>query len=137
MTNLYRPLLAELGLTYPQYLVMLVLWEQDGLGIGAIAEKLHQDSGSVTPLVKRLERLGYLSRERSSLDERALRIVLTQPGRELRGAAAKVTAQVTHACNIGQADLDELMSRIGVLARTLAGGSDSASIPQSGRCEVS
>ncbi|UUZ56206.1 MarR family transcriptional regulator [Massilia sp. H-1] len=77
MTQLYKPLLAELRLTYPQYLVMLVLWEEEGLGIRDVAMRLDQDSGSITPIVKRLEAEGYLLRNRDPKDERNRVLTLT------------------------------------------------------------
>jgi DNA-binding MarR family transcriptional regulator len=88
--RVYRPILTELGLTYPQYLVMLVLWECDGLGVKALGERLMLDSGTLTPLLKRLETAGLIRRERSRQDERQLRLHLTQAGDGLRAKAACV-----------------------------------------------
>src|SRR5256885_12152698 len=73
MTKLYKPLLDELGLTYPQYLVMLALWEQDGLAVSGLGERLSLDSGTLTPLLKRLEAAGLISRLRDVEDERRVR----------------------------------------------------------------
>ncbi|WDG52106.1 MULTISPECIES: MarR family winged helix-turn-helix transcriptional regulator [Pseudomonas] len=83
MTKVYKPLLQELGLTYPQYLAMMVLWEQDGLTVGEISSRLLTDPGSLTPLLKRLEAEGLLSRTRSREDERVVIIELTEQGRAL------------------------------------------------------
>ena len=80
MHRLYRQRLKSLGLTYPQYLVMLVLWEQDGLAVGQIGERLKLDSATLTPLLKRLEAAGHLQRLRDTTDERRLRLQLTPKG---------------------------------------------------------
>src|SRR3954462_10871670 len=84
MTKLYKPLLDELGLTYPQYLVMLVLWERDGLTVSEIGERLSLDSGTLTPLLKRLEAAELVSRIRDTDDERRVHIRLTAAGRRLK-----------------------------------------------------
>jgi DNA-binding MarR family transcriptional regulator len=95
----YAPHLAELGLTYPQYLTMLVLWETDApLTVGAIGERLRLDSGTLTPLLKRLEDTGLVERRRDADDERRVNIALTDDGRALRARAAGVPAKV-FACN--------------------------------------
>ncbi|HYO20424.1 MAG TPA: MarR family transcriptional regulator, partial [Dermatophilaceae bacterium] len=88
LTAAYRPLLADLGVTYPQYLVMLVLWEDDGLGVGEIGERLSLDSGTVSPLLKRLESAGLVDRVREDADERRVSIHLTAAGRALEQRAA-------------------------------------------------
>lgn len=99
MTQAYQPLLAPLGLTYPQYLVLLVLWEEDGLLVKAIGERLDLDSGTLTPLLKRLEAAGRVVRERQADDQRQVRIRLTQTGRELEIRAAAVPREL--ACRYG------------------------------------
>jgi len=86
----YRPLLADLGLTYSQYLVMLVLWERDGLGVGELGERLDLDSGTLSPLLRRLERAGLVRRERATSDERRVAIHLTGRGRDLQERAAGI-----------------------------------------------
>src|SRR5215204_691154 len=83
----YKPLLEPLGLTYPQYLVLMVLWEQDGLMVKEIGEKLTLDSGTLTPMLKRLEVAGFVKRKRDKKDERQVIITLTEKGRELRNSA--------------------------------------------------
>lgn len=83
-TKLYKPLLQPWGLTYPQYLVMLALWENDDCMVSELGERLFLDSGTLTPLLKRMESTGWLQRQRDSADERRVRIVLTAAGRELR-----------------------------------------------------
>lgn len=80
----YKPLLDALGLTYPQYLVLSVLWEEDGQTISAIAARLALESSTITPLVKRLEQAGFVERQRSAADERQVHVRLTEPGRDLR-----------------------------------------------------
>ena len=87
MTKVYKPLLQALGLTYPQYLAMMVLWERDGLTVGEISTRLLTDPGSLTPLLKRLETEGLLSRTRSREDERVVIVELTAQGRALRDKA--------------------------------------------------
>jgi DNA-binding MarR family transcriptional regulator len=100
MTKAYKPLLDRLGLTYPQYLVMLVLWEQDGVLVKDIGARLFLDSGTLTPLLKRLEANGLVARNRDPQDERQVRISLSADGRALRAQAAEVPAQLL--CASGQ-----------------------------------
>jgi DNA-binding MarR family transcriptional regulator len=92
MTKVYKPLLAKLGMTYPQYLVMLVLWENDGLMVSRIGERLYLDSGTLTPLLKRLEAGGLITRVRDAEDERRVQIHLTVAGRALKAEAASIPA---------------------------------------------
>jgi DNA-binding MarR family transcriptional regulator len=95
----YKPLLEPLGLTYPQYLVLLVLWEGDGLMVKEIGARLHLDSGTMTPILKRLEAAGYIRRTRAPENERQLRIDLTESGRALREQALVGRANVV--CALG------------------------------------
>ena len=90
VTGLYRPLLEPLGLTYPQYLVMLVLWEQDGLTVRELGQRLQLDSGTLTPLLKRLQAAGLVNRQRRKADEREVDIRLTEAGLALREQASDV-----------------------------------------------
>lgn len=90
LTRLYRPALDELGLTYPQYLVMLVLWENDRQSVSEIGTRLHLDSGTLTPLLKRMEANGLLRRQRDTADERRVLVSLTKKGDELQGPARRV-----------------------------------------------
>ncbi|WCC79786.1 MarR family transcriptional regulator [Cutibacterium equinum] len=95
VTRAYRPLLENIGLTYPQYLVMLVLWQADGpVGVNDIGARLHLDSGTLTPLLRRLEQAGFVTRTWSDNDGRRRLISLTSEGRSLRGKAAGVPEQV-------------------------------------------
>ncbi|WP_019645203.1 MarR family winged helix-turn-helix transcriptional regulator [Novispirillum itersonii] len=107
LTRAYRPVLAPLDLTYPQYLVMLVLWERDGLSVGDLGQRLRLDSGTLTPLLKRMEAAGLLSRQRASDDERRVEIHLTEAGRTLRQAATAVPPQMLCAMGLS---IDELKS---------------------------
>jgi DNA-binding MarR family transcriptional regulator len=86
----YQPLLARLGLTYPRYLVLLVLWEEDGLSVKQIGRRLHLDSGTLTPLLKRLEQAGLVRRLRATHDERVLQVSLTAAGRRLERRAQEI-----------------------------------------------
>ena len=107
-TRFYKPRLDALGLTYPQYLVFLVLWEQDGLTVKALGEKLFLDSGTITPLVKRLEARGLLRRQRDDEDERQVRIFLTPEGRALRAKALAVPLAVGKALGEQAAEAGDL-----------------------------
>jgi DNA-binding MarR family transcriptional regulator len=97
MTKVYKPLLQELGLTYPQYLAMMVLWEGDGITVGEISTRMLTDPGSLTPLLKRLEAEGLITRTRSSKDERVVELRLTQAGRDLQEKAKRVPACILAA----------------------------------------
>lgn len=102
--RVYKPLLDRLGLTYPQYLVMLVLWERDGVPVKAIGERLLLDSGTLTPLLKRLEAAELIKRTRSTEDERQVMIALTAKGEALREKAKAVPQAIltSSACSLGE-----------------------------------
>ena len=119
MLQSYKPLLAELGITYPQYLVMLVLWEQDGVSLKHLSERPGLDSGSVTPLVKRLEEASFLTRRRDPQDERNLVVELTAAGRQLQVKAEQASSQFVSACSLSQSEGGDLRDRLAVLTRTL------------------
>ncbi|AZD03627.1 MarR family winged helix-turn-helix transcriptional regulator [Pseudomonas chlororaphis] len=110
MTKVYKPLLQELGLTYPQYLAMMVLWEQDGLTVGEISSRLLTDPGSLTPLLKRLEAEGLLSRTRSREDERVVIIELTEQGRTLYDRARGVPQCILGASGLTLEQLRKLQA---------------------------
>lgn len=112
MTKLYKPLLESLGLTYPQYLVMLILWEKDCLALKDIGEQLNIDSGALTPVMKRLEALGYLVRRRLPINERALEIALTPQGKALREKALDVNRFIGLACDSSDDELNNLRSSL-------------------------
>lgn len=107
MTKLYKPLLDKLKLTYPQYLVMLVLWERDGLMVSELGERLSLDSGTLTPLLKRLETNGLVARIRDVADERRVHVSLTAAGRRLKARAASVPACLMAA---SQCSIEELVA---------------------------
>ena len=94
IVNLYTPFLKPLGLTYTQYIVFLVLWEQDGITVGELGAKLHLDNGTITPLLKKMQDKGYVTRERSKSDERVVIVSLTDEGRALREEAVKIPASI-------------------------------------------
>ena len=120
MTKLYKPLLDELGLTYPQYLVMLLLWEQDEVSVSALGERLYLDSGTLTPLLKRMQASGLLTRTRSVQDERRVLISLTEAGRQLKARAAKVPGCVVRATHCPVSELMALTQQVQALRRQLA-----------------
>lgn len=104
----YRPVLEPVGLTHPQYLVMLALWERQPLSVRELADLLSLEPGTVSPLIKRLEALGYVARERSRSDERVLEVRLTAAGRELRAYAETIPAAMMQRLGMGQEELREL-----------------------------
>ncbi|MDR3451643.1 MAG: MarR family transcriptional regulator [Rhodoferax sp.] len=119
MTKLYKPLLGELGLTYPQYLVMLVLWEQDGLAVSELGERLYLDSGTLTPLLKRLEAAGLIARLRAVEDERRVHLTLTAAGRRLKARAAKIPGCILDASQCSLSELVSLTQQVQALRRRL------------------
>lgn len=112
VTRCYQPLLAELDLTYPQYLVMLVLWEQDDVTVKFIGDRLLLDSGTLTPLLKRLEQSGLIRRERRQENEREVRIMLTDAGHALRDKAKSVPLALKDAMGLEVDELIELRARL-------------------------
>lgn len=120
MTKVYKPLLEELGLTYPQYLAMLVLWERDGLMVSELGERLYLDSGTLTPLLKRLEASGYISRIRDVEDERRVNITLTSSGRKLKTRAAKIPGCILSASQCALPELVALTNQVQGLRQRLA-----------------
>lgn len=119
MTKLYKPLLDALELTYPQYLVMLVLWERDGLSVSALGERLYLDSGTLTPLLKRMEAAGWLVRQRSTEDERRVEVHLTADGRKLKTKAASIPRCVVQASGYPVSDLMGLTQQVQTLRTRL------------------
>ena len=120
MTKLYKPLLDELSLTYPQYLAMLALWEEDGLSVSQLGERLRLDSGTLTPLLKRLEAQGLVSRLRAVEDERRVHLMLTPAGRKLRARAEKVPGCILEASQCSLAELGQLTRQVQSLRDRLA-----------------
>ena len=112
MTKVYRPLLAELGLTYPQYLVLLVLWETDDISVSALGERLYLDSGTLTPLLKRMELAGWLRRARAADDERRVQVTLTGAGQALHEQASKIPQCLMQATQCAVPELVALTQQL-------------------------
>jgi MarR family transcriptional regulator, organic hydroperoxide resistance regulator len=125
VTQLYRPLLDALGLTFPQYLVMLVLWERDRTTIGELAAALELDHGTLSPLLKRLEAHGLLERRRRTDDERVVDVVLTAAGRELEQQAAVVPQVIVDSYGVDAAEFEALRARLRELTRSVSAASQS------------
>ena len=119
MTRIYKPLLDELGLTYPQYLAMLTLWERDGLMVSELGERLHLDSGTLTPLLKRLESGGLISRIRDVADERRVHVRLTAAGRRLKARAAKIPGCILSAAQCSIPEIVSLTQQVQALRQRL------------------
>lgn len=117
MTRLYRPILDALGLTYPQYLAMLVLWEQSPRTVGALGDALDLDSSTLTPLLKRLEAGGLVERRRDPDDERRVIVALTDKGQALREQAASVPEKLFCALNMPLETVTTLRERLKTVAR--------------------
>ena len=108
VSSAYRPLLDELNLTYPQYLVLLVLWEDEACSIGQLGDRLHLDSGTLSPLIKRLEAAGLVRRQRSNADERRVDVTLTAEGRALEDRAACIPERLLGSTDADPAQLAAL-----------------------------
>lgn len=118
-TNLYRPLLEDLGLTYPQYLVMLVLWERESLTVKELGSALRLDSGTLSPLLKRLQARGLLTRQRTEEDERSVAVAITDDGRALRQQARGIPERVVSATGMEIAEAIELRTTLHELTSAL------------------
>ncbi|MDI9590907.1 MAG: MarR family transcriptional regulator [Acidobacteriota bacterium] len=115
LTRRYKPFLDPLGLTYPQYVTMMALWERDEVKVGELGERVHLDSATLTPLLKRLEARGYVTRRRSAADERAVIVSLTDEGRQLRERALEVPSCIAGCVALSPeegAQLKELLERL-------------------------
>ncbi|WET49457.1 MarR family transcriptional regulator [Chryseobacterium indologenes] len=112
ITGLYRPFLDELDITYPQYLVMMVLWNNDGLTVSHIGEKLFLDSGTLTPLLKRLEAKGFIIRKRKKEDERVVEIFLDEAGKQLQKKACEIPGKIQEKLGIQPEELLELKETV-------------------------
>lgn len=119
MTARYRVALAELGLTYPQYLVMRLLWEEPSVPVGRIGDRLSLESSTLSPLLKRLEALGLITRTRDVTDERLVIIGLTRTGRRMRERAADVTLDLCEAVGMSLDDAAALVDQLRVLDQNL------------------
>ncbi|MBA9060999.1 DNA-binding MarR family transcriptional regulator [Methylobacterium fujisawaense] len=120
MTKSYRPLLERLGLTYPQYLVLLVLWEQDGVTVSEIGRRLRLDSGTLTPVLKRLESAGFLLRTRRQSDEREVEIALTPEGAALRADAVSVRESVMCQLELSEPEIRALRKDLSLVIERLS-----------------
>ncbi|WP_294274493.1 MarR family transcriptional regulator [uncultured Chryseobacterium sp.] len=119
ITGLYRPFLDELDMTYPQYLVMMVLWEHDGMTVSCIGEKLYLDSGTLTPLLKRLEAKGMITRQRKKEDERVVEIFITEAGKQLKSRACSVPEKIIASTKVDPEDLIRLKESVQNIIKTL------------------
>ena len=108
VVNLYTPLLKPLGLTYTQYIVFLVLWEQDGITVGTLGEKLMLDNGTLSPLLKKMQKAGYIERRRSPEDERVVEITLTEKGRQLQQQAKDIPLQAAGSVDFPREKAEQL-----------------------------
>lgn len=121
----YKPIMAELGLTYPQFLVLMALWEEDGQGVGQLGERLGLESNTLTPLLKRMEAAGVIERRRDKTDERRVAVHLTQSGRDLEAKAGALLACVPESTGMTTDELVELRSAVERLRDNLACARDS------------
>ncbi len=121
LSRVYKPHLEPLGLTYPQYLVMLSLWAQDGQTVGEIGDVLYLESSTITPLLKRLEAAGLVSRSRDAADERVVRVRLTEAGSGLRARAAPIPGCILEATGLSLEEVERLRTEIERLRRNLTG----------------
>jgi MarR family transcriptional regulator, organic hydroperoxide resistance regulator len=117
--RVYQPLLDKLRLTYPQYLVMVLLWEGDGQTVGKLGARLSLESNTLTPLLKRLETLGYIKRNRDPADERQVRVRMTESGRALHAQALHIPGCILAASGLDARTAKKLMTGIAALRRTL------------------
>ena len=115
VTARYRPMLEEIGLTYPQYLVMMLLWETDHQTVGQLGSRLALDSGTLSPLLKRLTAAGLVTRHRRVEDERSVSIALTEQGRALQDKAVRISEEMIGAIGFDTAEFDELKARLRLL----------------------
>ncbi|MEK8072880.1 MarR family winged helix-turn-helix transcriptional regulator [Rhodococcoides navarretei] len=118
-TAVYRPMLDELGVTYPQYLVLLVLWEKDGRGVKDICAELDLDTGTLSPMLKRLEGLGFIERRRLSTDERRVEIHLTETGSAMRARALDIPRKLAEKTGMNVDDLVKLKESLDALTSAL------------------
>ena len=125
VTQRYRPLLERVGITYPQYLVMLVLWEQGTTTVKGLADALQLDYGTLSPLLKRLAAAGYVERRRRTEDERSVEISLTEAGRELKKQVGEIPQVIVDAYNLDADDFVSLRATLRELAESVAATSES------------
>jgi MarR family transcriptional regulator, organic hydroperoxide resistance regulator len=117
--RVYQPLLGELGLTYPQFIALVLLWGKEDQTVGELGQKLFLQSNTLTPMLKRLETLGYIKRTRDSADERQVRINLTEAGRNLQLRASDIVRRVRHATGLQHKQVDQLLEEMSALRKAL------------------
>jgi DNA-binding MarR family transcriptional regulator len=117
--RIYHPMLREIDLTYPQFIAMILLWEKDGQTVGEIGERLYLQSNTLTPMLKRLEVLGYIERIRDPLDERQVRIKITASGRKLRQRAFEIVQRVRSATGLADKKMKSLVGQVATLRKSL------------------
>ena len=122
VTARYRPMLEEIGLTYPQYLVMMLLWETDHQTVGQLGSRLALDSGTLSPLLKRLTAAGLVTRHRRVEDERSVSIALTDAGRSLRDRAVRINEAMIGAIGFPSDEFHDLMDRLRLLTERVNSG---------------
>ena len=133
MTRIYRDLLEPLGLTYPQYLAMLVLWEQAPVTVKALGDRLQLDSGTLTPMLKRMEQAGLVHRRRDPADERQLEVSLTEAGEALRPAAVRMQAELACRLPLPVNDIVRLRDELQGLAAGLGAGTRAGTATGTGK----
>ena len=126
VTARYRPMLDELGLTYPQYLVMMLLWEQDHQTVGQLGARLSLDSGTLSPLLKRLTAAGLVTRHRRVEDERSVSIALTDTGRALHEKSLRISEEMIGAIGFDVAEFDDLKRRLRLLTERVTTGAETS-----------
>ena len=120
MVRMHKPFLAPLGLTFPQYLVILELLDGAPLAVGALGARLGMDTGTITPLLKRLQASGMVTRTRDTADERRVLVDLTEQGRKIEAEVRGINAKIKSACQLSEADVDELRGSLEALAHPAA-----------------
>ena len=121
VTARYRPMLDQLGLTYPQFLVLMTLWEHDAQSVREISDRLDLDSGTMSPLLKRLDAAGLVTRERSAVDERQVRVRLTDAGRALEQPACGVSSMMIGALDLDVQEFAALKRQLGEITQRVSG----------------
>jgi DNA-binding MarR family transcriptional regulator len=121
VTARYRPMLDELGITYPQYLVLMLLWEEDGQTVGQLGARLALDSGTLSPLLKRLTAAGLVTRHRRADDERSVSIRLTEAGRGIEAPACSISAEMIGALDLDKAEFTQLKTQLRLITDRVAG----------------
>ena len=127
VTARYRPMLDQLGVTYPQYLVLMLLWEEDGQTVGQLGNRLALDSGTLSPLLKRLTTAGLVTRHRRADDERSVSVRLTEAGRALQSPACAISAEMIGALDLDKAEFTALKGQLRVITDRVSGAQQDAS----------